>query len=310
MANYTIGKMIAETRMERGYSQEELSFGICSTSSMSRIENGEQAPGRKIYEALFQRLGISDSIYNIFVSREEMELYQLIQELAWKLENLDFTGVDELLTCLEKNIRQKDFLERQYLLFAKASLLKKNGGDGREVMRLLLNAIRITMWDFEECWDFRRHLLTFDEITVLNSIALELYAAGEKNKGMRLLYKLKNYLDEHVMDEKEKAKKYPVILNNIAIRLGNDLKKYEEAYEISDQGIRFCVRHNKLATLPYLINNKACAAYEMKRPKEAKLLFHQAMVLFAVCEKHQLANKIRDEIAIRYKIHLKLCSLD
>ena len=94
MANYTIGDMVFDTREARGYSQEALSFGICSTSSLSRIENNSQVPSKRVFDALMQRMGMSMSIYSAFVSRREMEIYRLIQELVWKFENQDYTQVD------------------------------------------------------------------------------------------------------------------------------------------------------------------------------------------------------------------------
>ena len=52
MSNYLIGDYIRDTRLRRGYTQEQLSFGICTTASLSRIETGAQAPGKHILDAL------------------------------------------------------------------------------------------------------------------------------------------------------------------------------------------------------------------------------------------------------------------
>ena len=302
MANYTIGDMVFDTRAARGYSQEALSFGICSTSSLSRIENNSQVPSKRVFDALMQRMGVSVSIYSAFVSKREMEVYRLIQKMAWRLENQDFTNIEALIQELESRISVTDVLETQYLFFAKASMLKRNGGAGSEVLNILLQAIGLTMPDYAEKRNIKNRLLTFDEITVLNSIALEYYNMGQQEQGLKLLYELKGYLEEHVIDEEEKAKKYPMILNNIAWRIGNELGNHWEAYRISNVGIQYCIKHNKLAALPYLIYNKACAAYEMNKQDEAKLLFHQAITLFDICEKKELAKHIRDEIAIKYHL--------
>ena len=303
MANYTIGDMVFDTREARGYSQEALSFGICSTSSLSRIENNSQVPSKRVFDALMQRMGMSMSIYSAFVSRREMEIYRLIQELVWRLESQDYTSVDALIQELESRISDADVLEKQYLIFAKASMMKRNGEPSEVVLEKLLEAIQLTMSDFEERKNIRNRLLTFDEITVFNSIALEYYNMGQQEQGLKLLYELKNYLEEHVIDEEEKAKKYPMILYNIAWRVG-EMGNHWEAYQINSIGIRYCVKHNKLIALPYLISNKACAAYEMHKQDEAKLLFHQAVTLFDICGKKESARHIKDEIAIKYHLEI------
>ena len=63
MASYTIGELIRDARERLHYSQEELCYGICTPSTLSRIENGLQTPGRKTLEGLMQRLGVADRIY-------------------------------------------------------------------------------------------------------------------------------------------------------------------------------------------------------------------------------------------------------
>lgn len=303
MANYTIGDMIFETRMARGYSQEELSFGICSTSSLSRIENNTQVPGRKIFEGLLQRLGVSESIYSVFVSREEMELYRLKQELVWKLEDFNFERIEVLIQELEKRLTGRNELERQYLLFAKASVLWCSQKKPQEALEMLLSVIRMTIPGFRGTEDIRKQLLTFDEITILNSIALLYAEMEERIRALELLFALREYMEAHVIDEEAKARKYPMLLYNITVNLGAE-KRYEEAFELCGSGIEFCIKHNKLAVLPFLINNKACAAAELKRFEEARRFFAQAVVLFEICQKETIVEQIKTEAKERYNLEV------
>ena len=50
MAVYVVGDFLRETRLRKGYTQEEVSYGICTPASLSRIENGAQKPGRLILD--------------------------------------------------------------------------------------------------------------------------------------------------------------------------------------------------------------------------------------------------------------------
>ena len=65
MACYNLGDYICESRKQLGITQEELAFGICSTGTLSKIENGFVVPKRKNYEAIMQRLGKTMGICNI-----------------------------------------------------------------------------------------------------------------------------------------------------------------------------------------------------------------------------------------------------
>lgn len=42
MATYVIGDYIREIRLRKGYTQEDVSFGICTSATLSRIENGRR----------------------------------------------------------------------------------------------------------------------------------------------------------------------------------------------------------------------------------------------------------------------------
>jgi len=90
---YEIGSFIRDLRIERGYSQEELCYGICSTGNLSKIENGVRMPSRKTIEALMQRLGCED-VFLQFSSREEMHQEQLCEEIVMRLSAKDFDGLE------------------------------------------------------------------------------------------------------------------------------------------------------------------------------------------------------------------------
>ena len=57
MAYDTIGDLLRDARERQNYSQEEVCYGICTSSTLSRIENGLQAPGKKLLEGLMEKIG-------------------------------------------------------------------------------------------------------------------------------------------------------------------------------------------------------------------------------------------------------------
>ena len=63
MANYKAGDVIRLTRNAVGMTQEELSDGICSVETLSRIENNRHKIKRDIYRRLMERMerGIHDN---------------------------------------------------------------------------------------------------------------------------------------------------------------------------------------------------------------------------------------------------------
>lgn len=125
MAVYVVGDFLRETRLRRGYTQEEVSYGICTPASLSRIENGAQKPGRLILEKLFERLGTENNLFNSFVSREEMELYSAIQELVRNITDDDVAKIEKQIEVVEKLAVNTTELEHQCLYFAKGELARQ-----------------------------------------------------------------------------------------------------------------------------------------------------------------------------------------
>ena len=172
MAVYVVGDFLRETRLRKGYTQEEVSYGICTTASLSRIENGAQKPGRLILEKLFERLGTENNLFNSFVSREEMELYIAIQTLIRNVTDGDLHRIEEQIDIVEKLTQNTSELERQSLFWAKGELATQKYGNDCEAMDCFMKAVQITLPDFDGKNPLRNHLLTFDEITIINSIAV------------------------------------------------------------------------------------------------------------------------------------------
>lgn len=132
MAVYVVGDFLRETRLRKGYTQEEVSYGICTPASLSRIENGAQKPGRLILEKLFERLGTENNLFNSFVSREEMELYSAIQELVRNITDDDVVKIEKQIDVVEKlavNTTELNInaciLQRENLLDRKRRMIKR-----------------------------------------------------------------------------------------------------------------------------------------------------------------------------------------
>ena len=60
------GKTIREARIKAGLTQEQLSEGVCSVLSLSRIENGSAGVSPVTFQALMAHAGAPCEVYPIF----------------------------------------------------------------------------------------------------------------------------------------------------------------------------------------------------------------------------------------------------
>lgn len=303
MALYIVGDFIKETRMRKGYTQEEVSFGICTPASLSRIENGVQTPGRYILDKLLERLGIENNVFNIFVNRDEMELYELLQEMTRDIADGRVSELEQKVEKLEELTKNSSELERQCLYYAKGELARKHGESDEEVMKWLMKAIHVTLPQFDGENPLESNLLTFDEITIINNIAMKHVRSGDMTHALKLGFWLKQYMEEKVIDGKLKTAKYPVIVFNLSNWLGAK-RRYEDALEMADCGIDFCVKYGNLVMLPYLLYNKASSLAEVGRREDAKKYFSQSVVLFEIMKLDDNAKRATDACKKNYEIEV------
>ena len=301
MAIYMVGDFIREKRLRKGYTQEEVSFGICTTASLSRIENGLQMPGRYMLDKLMERLGYENSVFDMFVSKEDMELYETVQEMVRNIADDDYDKLEVQIAKMEELTQNAPKLEQQYLIFAKGQLKKHRGGEAKEVMDLYMQAIHITLPEFDGKTPLHQNLLTFDEITIINNIAMQ-YAREENfEDALRLGFWLKEYMEEKMMDGKQKAVKYPMIVYNLSNWLG-DMKRFEDVLKVTDTGIDFCIRFGILSLLPKLVFNKACALAELGDRNLAKKYFTQSVVVFETIKQEENKRTAIDWCKEHYEI--------
>lgn len=301
MAVYVVGDFLRETRLRKGYTQEEVSYGICTTASLSRIENGAQKSGRLILEKLFERLGTENNLFNSFVSKEEMELYLEIQTLIRNVTDGDLQRIEEQIDIVDKLTKNTSELERQSLFWAKGELATQKYGNDCEAMDCFMKAVQITLPDFDGKNPLRNHLLTFDEITIINSIAVRHGENGDLLTAIQLDMWLKEYMENKIIDGRMKTAKYPMILYNLSYWLGEE-NCHNEALKMAEQGVDFCVKYGNLPAFPILMFNQGAALAELERYDEAKKCFLQSITIFEAMKKPSQVQTAIDWCREHYKI--------
>lgn len=301
MAVYVVGDFLRETRMRKGYTQEEVSYGICTAASLSRIENGAQKPGRLIMEKLFERLGTENNLFNSFVSREEMELYSAIQELIRNITDKDISKIESQVDVVELMTKDTTELEHQCLYFAKGELARQRDENNDKAMELYMKAIHITLPDFDGKNPLRSNLLTFDEIMIINAIAILYAESGNIMLAIQLDMWLKEYMESKIVDGTMKIAKYPMILYNLSNWFG-DRNCHTEAFELANQGIDFCIKYGNLFSFPIFLVNKGIALAELGKIDDGKEYLHQAIIIFEATKQKDHVQPIIDWCKLHYDV--------
>ena len=283
LATYEIGQRIRGVRESRGMTQEELADGICSTGTLSKIENGLQVPKRKTFTALMQRLGEPEYLYSIHLSREEMQEMKICRQIERSIWKEDFVKTKELLEEYKSFLSGNKILENQCYRMMWASLHPKQNENPHQVMQEFEEALRITIKDYPNILPSKRQWLTFEEISILNNIAVQYYRIGEITKSFSYIKWLKEYLEQTNMDEETLAKVYLVVLCNYAEILWVN-GQAEEAHAIASHGIELCKEYAQFMVLPHFLIVMARSFVWKGKAKEAEECLRQAESLFCIMD--------------------------
>ena len=288
MAVYEIGNYIHDMRVERGYSQEELCFGICSVGNLSKIENGTRMPNRKTVEALTQRLGCGETFLQ-YSSREEMQQVEICSRIVRKITNYEYEGLEELIDRFERTIAKGDILNSQYCRFTRIIVKQRKNQDWEGAIEELEETLRMTKPNGIAMENILKGLLTYNEMVILINIARAYRKLGRRDKAIEILFGLKQYMDTHMIDRKEKVQKYPMILFNLS-NLLLDEHKFSDVVELCNQGIAMSQENNRFCLFPEFLINRGLALLELQEREQAE----EALVK-GCCALYALGNRTQCE---------------
>lgn len=225
----------------------------------------------------------------------------MLNKLTTEIARRDILGIENLLREIENVCMPEDILYKQYFLFAKTILADLKGENSEKTLVELIRIIRLTKKDFEIGKALPDGLHTYNEIVVINAIAVKCYHMQQMEYAIELLQDIKKYMDNKILDQEEKAKKYPMILLNLSSWLNNS-KRYKEALELCEEGIWVCKSYGKIHPLPELFVTKGVILANLSQKEKAKDTFQKASHLFDILErekeKQELCHRVKKEFAI------------
>lgn len=288
MYNYHIGEYIKRKREEKEIKQDELCYGICDRSTLSRIERGKQEPSYYILKALLQRLGISEDRCQILMGPQEFEISELQREIVADNVREDFSSALKKIRRLEELSQSAENpILWQFVLRVRALAGYEKNGERyaytHPVQRkILIRALELTCpgITMENLDSF---LLGEDEAKIINQIAITYSEEGNRRQAIEIYRQLIRYVQSHFAGCEIGQVMLPLTAYNYSRLLGLE-RRYEEAIEIAELGRQCCVKYNKCRFLGGLLLNIACCFHELGEDEKSKKLLLNSFYAYLVME--------------------------
>lgn len=256
MANYRAGDVIRLTRNAVGMTQEQLSDGICSVETLSRLENGKHAVKQSVYEQLMSRMERDTrKSYAVCISKD----MELMEERIWledAVSKHEYERAEIFLDIVKRKIEDSS-ISRQYVERLEGVVGYRLGRIGaEELVQKLVKAIRITVPDYE-CHLYienkeRVYPFTELEIYTLMSLASAYGYIEQPHKSIQIYEALLLCLKAGYMDENSAIKLQMVIGGNYGKSLER-AGKYPEALEKAGEVLKLAVINNYGKMIPPML---------------------------------------------------------
>ena len=308
MQGYHIGYYIRRIRKERGICQEVLYEGLCSRSTLHRIESGEQQPGLFVASQLLQRLGLDESSFLLPLGPQDFEISNLQKEIISLNAQSRFAEALEKIARLETLVVPQDKLAQQFILRAKA--LAGYECDGKRCpydyptrRQMLIKALNMTHPNFD-LEKIERCLLSIEDMKSLNQIAVTYSETGERRFAIRIYEQLLRYTKRRLFNNEALFSVLPMLCYNYSRLLGRE-RRYEECIEIAQYGYDLSLKYDKARALGGLLLNIGCSLQKLGKDEEAKKKLMESYYAFVTVKKFNSAQKVKDYMKEVFEIEFK-----
>lgn len=292
MSVFQIGSIIRKRREEMGLSQEDLADGICAVPTLSRIENNERQPTKNHFEMLMQRLGYSITSLDYFADKKEFLAHELKIRLRYAYISKDLEAARKYLQEFEDVMENPTKIDEQFLILYR-TLLSREQPSEAEMLQKFEDALRLTCPKYEQ--NRIPHVLSYEEIILLNNIAIGCGETGEVERAISILYALKEYYEHRVVSTDEALRTQPMILYNLSKLLGLS-GRYDECIAICDLGIRIAKVSCRCIYFGQTLFNRAWALLQRNQEGDrhaAEINVKQAYAIFDIMGNQKDANVVR-----------------
>ena len=274
MNRQSIGKLVRYEREKKQISIQNLANGICSISTLQRVENGERLPDFFAFERIIERLGKSINKIEFLYHQGDYEIYYLREVIERYLEKKQYADVWKGLEVYEALKEAEEPIHKQYIFKMYGAIASEVEKNHQKAAMYLEEALRLTVPDFqiEKIGDY---LLGEGEFVILLIWIQEKYQSGNDLSLLEMdsvLFSIEKICE----DEEIRANLYckaALVLGEILIGQGN----HEKALELFSKGKDILVENGTLVHLPQIMerilnlskNQNADLYNELKKQRDA-----------------------------------------
>lgn len=276
-----LDEVLCQNRQYQGYSQEELSEGICTPETLSRIETARRAPNTGTFRALAEKLHLRADYYYSEIETDDLALLDQEWQVTTLIANRKWEQAEETLQEMKEKLDLSYGCNRQYVEIKEFTIdcelsrvsVERQFETARRILAITVEGVTeekdVRKWR-EDFWN---RPFSFEEIGVMMKMADALEHEEKQAQAEYLLEKLLGHYQKSRVKPEFHFRRVKMIVARLTGCTGT-LGKRKEELAYSEEGIRLCRISGIWKMVPLFVNNKADALEHLGQ-KETSLQYYR-----------------------------------
>ena len=236
----TLGVLLYRTREKKHLSLLDVCSGICSQSTLSRVEQGSRELDSLTSEMLLGRIGREVTRFELILNAEDYYLNQLRIEINENIEEKNYIKAKEKINLYRQHMPAEGKVHEQFCCYMECRILIAQNEITEKLSALLLRAIRYTIPDYllENC--VSRRLYSPVEIELIRMHITYNDRKCECNEVE--LFLIMDFVTEFYSLKQQEKIEIPLLVDCVKYEIA--LEKYNRALASIEAQVLSCVQNS------------------------------------------------------------------
>ena len=234
----SLGMILKKLRKEQEIGQKDLCRGICSISTLSRIELGVREPEQILFESLITRLGKDSTKWELILAENDKKLFEKRNYMEYLVQTEQWKKLKKEVEQYEQMRGSSNNMEQQYCHLIR-SILYRQEKNYQEAVREGIEGLAKTEFYRQETLFKGNVVVSKNELRILYLIGEIWFEEGEQS--ILSLYSYWNqlflYVKERCTDKRYRLEFYIEALYYI-VSIFFRARQYGESIAFCKQGIQ------------------------------------------------------------------------
>lgn len=303
---WSIGNLIRKLRKEQGLTLAQLSYGLCSTTTMNRIETEGKVENLLLTNSILHRLGVNPDKFELYSGKAEFEQLECRIRIQNDIRDGQFEHAEKELEeyqALWRDSISSDRLQEQFVktILGHLAVWKKDLETG---ILLFHQAIQITLPDWNQM-NIREYALSENELNLLISLADANELFGERDLARSMRMQIYDYINQGRKRKDINPKLFTEVVCKTMPHLIEE-GNARLALEMCNQGLKVLSDTKRMFNWPDLLRLKGeCleALYEKESSKRDEIVqaYEKAYYIYDLFGDYEKADKVKVYLEERYQ---------